>query len=252
VPEWFVIGGSGVGSYLADALLPPDGPRAQILFTDLGLPASSVPGHGHELVVGELEGRVVVIQTGRLHPYEGHPIERCTAILEAVCRLGVHGVLLTAAVGGLDPVQQVGALAMVSDHLSFLGPSPLVGPRFVDCSRVYDARLRARLQGLGDARGIRVREVVYAHTRGPQYETPAEVQALKGMGAGVVGMSTTYEAILAAAHGVPCAALVLITNVAGAVGLSHDEVQARADAARERLSALVVDLVREPAPTSRT
>jgi purine-nucleoside phosphorylase len=71
------------------------------------------------------------------------------------------------------------------------------------------------------------------------------------MGASVVGMSTTYEAILAAAHGVPCAALVLITNVAGAVGLSHDEVQERADGARERLCGLVVDLLREPAPASR-
>jgi purine-nucleoside phosphorylase len=202
-------------------------------------------------VIGALDGRPVLVQSGRLHPYEGHPIDVCTAALAAACALGVRGILLTAAVGGLDPVQQVGTLAMVADHLSFFGPSPLVGPRFVDCSRVYDTRLRARLQSIGDARGIRVREVIYAHTRGPQYETPAEVRALKGMGASVVGMSTTYEAILAAAHGVPCAALVLITNVAGAVGLSHDEVQERADGARERLCGLVVDLLREPAPASR-
>jgi purine-nucleoside phosphorylase len=250
--EWFVVGGSGLGGHLVDALLPEVTARTELYFAELGLPSSSVPGHGTRLVVGELRGRVIVVQTGRLHPYEGHSIDVCTAALAAACRVGVRGVLLTAAVGGLDPAQQVGTIAMVSDHLSFLGPTPLVGPRFVDCSRVYDARLRGRIQAIGDQRGIRVREVVYAHTRGPQYETPAEVHALKVMGASVVGMSTTYEAILAAAHGIPCAAVVLITNVAGAVGLTHDEVQQRADAARDRISGLVVELLSEPAATSRS
>jgi purine-nucleoside phosphorylase len=251
--DWMIVGGSGIGRPLVEAGEHTLGLviRHEIPLTEIGLPAPSVAGHGNSLVFGELTqddgGNAdgggpavrVCVQTGRIHPYEGHSVGVATAPLGAVLGLGCRSLLLTCAVGGIDPKLRTGEIVSLRDQIGLFGPTPLRGAAFVDCSDIYSAKLRARLQTLAEG----MAEVIYAHARGPQYETPAEVAALRLLGGQVVGMSTTYEAILAAAHGTPTCGLGVVTNAAGSEALSHLEVQAESGRARGRLSDLIRSLL---------
>ena len=239
--DWALVAGSGLG---VGFVSPTDGIglviEGQLPLAELGLPAPSVAGHGNSLVWGRVGDSTVCVQTGRLHPYEGHPIDVCTAPLLAMIGCGARAAALTFAVGGLDPALRTGEIVLLRDQIALFGPTPLVGARFVDCSQIYPSRLRKRMQQVHPGIGAtQLPEVVYAHARGPQYETPAETEALRRLGGQVVGMSTTYEAILCAAHAVPVLGLGVVTNGAGQTGLSHLEVQARSNEARAQISALL-------------
>jgi purine-nucleoside phosphorylase len=146
--------------------------------------------------------------------------------------------------GGIDPKLRTGEIVSLRDQIGLFGPTPLRGAAFVDCSNIYAAELRARLQTLVAKSAAELAEVIYAHARGPQYETPAEVAALRSLGGQVVGMSTTYEAILAAAHQTPTCGLGVVTNAAGSEALSHLEVQAESSRARGRLAGLIRSLLK--------
>ena len=249
--DWMVVCGSGMGRDLVS-----DGPggigieiEARVGLAELGLPAPSVAGHGQSLVWGRVGESRVCLQTGRIHPYEGHDIRICVAALQAVLELGAKGVLLTCAVGGLDPSLTPGQLVSLRDQMNLFGPTPLVGARFIDCSQIYHPALRARVAAAGVSSGESLPEVVYAHARGPQYETPAEVAALRSLGGQIVGMSTTYEGICAAAAETPACGIGLVTNVAAAEGLSHQEVQELATAARGRLGTIAGTLLSQAPPS---
>lgn len=245
-PRWAVVAGSGVGSGLLD-------PKAglgldevgRIELTQLGMPHPTVTGHGQALVWGTLTGSgiPVCVQTGRVHPYEGHPADLCTAVLRGLFEVGADRLALTCAVGSLRTDLTPGTLVSLGDQINLFGPTPLEGPRFIDCSGLYAPELRESLQTIARGRNETLPEAVYAHARGPQYETPAEVAALRSLGGDVVGMSTTYEAILAAAHGVRTCGLGIVTNTAGIEGLDHAEVGARSQAAVGRLSAILRGLM---------
>ncbi len=242
--DWALICGSGIGKGM---VAEGSGLGLEIEWTmplaELGLPAPSVAGHGQSLVYGRIGERRVCVQTGRIHAYEGHAIATCTAALAAMLACGARGVALTCASGGLSPLLVPGELGIIRDQLNLFGPTPLSGPRFIPCGAIYTPALRERLQGIAAKRGLgqggRLREVVYAYVSGPQYETPAETEALRRLGGDVVGMSTTYEALLAVAEGATLLGVTVITNVAGVVGLSHAEVQERSDAALPDLAALL-------------
>ncbi len=250
--DWMVVCGSGMGRDLVS-----DGPggigieiEAKVGLAEFGLPAPSVAGHGQSLVWGRVGDSRVCLQTGRIHPYEGHDIRICVAALNAVLSIGAKGLLLTCAVGGLDAALTPGDLVSLRDQMNLFGPTPLVGARFIDCSQIYHPTLRAAVAAAGEAHGEELAEVVYAHARGPQYETPAEVAALRSLGGQIVGMSTTYEGITAAAAGVRACGIGLVTNVAAAVGLSHEEVQELATAARGRLGTIAGTLLSTPPESS--
>lgn len=243
--DWALVAGSGLGVGFVAANggigLTIEG---ELPLAELGLPAPSVAGHGNSLVWGRVGGSFVCVQTGRLHPYEGHPIGVCTAPLAAMLGNGARAAVLTFAVGGLDPTLNTGEIVLLRDQIALFGPTPLVGPQFVDCSQMYPQWLRRRVQTLHPGMGASaLSEVVYAHARGPQYETPAETEALRRLGGQVVGMSTTYEAILCAARVVPVCGLGVVTNGAGQTGLSHVEVQERSNEARAQIAGLLAGLL---------
>lgn len=248
--DWLIIGGSGIGRPLVEQGEHGLGLRVlhSIALADLGLPAPSVPGHGGALVIGEIDRPGigtpirVAVQTGRIHPYEGHTSALACGAIGAMFEIGVGRLLLTCAVGGVAPELRTGMIVSLRDQIGLFGPTPLRGPAFVDCSNLYDHQLRKTLRGLVDDPS-QLPEAVYGHARGPQYESPAEVDALRLLGADVVGMSTTYEAILAAAHRVPCCGLGVVTNAAGSEALSHVEVERESGKARTRLAALIRALV---------
>jgi purine-nucleoside phosphorylase len=134
----------------------------------------------------------------------------------------------------------------ITDHLNLTGQNPLLGPndpslgsRFVDMTRAYDGELRSCLQDVAREESIALRAGVYAGLLGPSYETPAEVQMLRKLGANAVGMSTVLEVLALRHMGVKVAALSCITNVAAGISaglLDHAEVE---KTARSRQGALL-------------
>lgn len=251
VPDLAIVLGSGLGA-LADSREAKAG--VSVPFTDLpGFPAPTVAGHGGQLVFCEFEGRKVVLQAGRFHFYEGHPMSLVTAPMRLYGRLGVKAVLLTNAAGALNPAFGVGELMALTDHLNFFGTNPLIGPnvgpgpRFPDMTAVYDPAFRARLQACARDLGQTLREGVYLGLTGPSYETPAEIRAFRTLGADAVGMSTVPEALVARHEGLRVAGISCLCNMAAGLlpqPLTHQEVLEAGAAAADRFEALVRAFVR--------
>lgn len=250
-PELAIVLGSGLGT-LADCLEARAG--VSIPFTELpGFPAPTVAGHGGKLVFCEFEGRKVVLQAGRFHVYEGHPMPLVVAPMRLYGRLGVKAVLLTNAAGALNPAFAVGELMALTDHINLFGTNPLIGPnvepgpRFPDMTAVYDLALRSHLHACAQQLGQTLREGVYLGLSGPSYETPAEIRAFRTLGADAVGMSTVPEAIVARQEGLRVAGISCLCNMAAGIlpqALSHQEVLAAGAAAADRFGALVQAFVR--------
>jgi purine-nucleoside phosphorylase len=216
-------------------------------------PKSTVAGHAGRLVAGRTGNQYVAILAGRAHFYEGHPISAVAFPARVLARWGVRTLILTNAAGGVNPAYRAGQLVLIADHLNLLGGSPLFGetderfgPRFVDLSEVYPARLRELARAAAREIGIELPEGVYAALPGPNYETPAEVRYLRAIGADMVGMSTVPEAIAAAQMGLPVLGISHIANAAAGVRpekISHEEVLAAGARAGRTLTALLKGVI---------
>ncbi len=237
--------GSGLSSYaehLPNAIAIP--------YEEIpGFPMPGVQGHAGTAYSVELEGVPILILAGRAHFYEGHGLEQVVFAVRASIAAGAATILLTNASGACGDGLQPGDLVLLRDHLNLTGQNPLFGPnddrlgaRFPDLTNAYDPNLRAIAQEVARRVEIDLREGVYAWFTGPTYETPAEVQMAKRMGADMVGMSTVPETIAARHMGARVIAISLVTNLAAGISggpLSHEEVQETAEAARDRFTRLV-------------
>jgi purine-nucleoside phosphorylase len=244
-PRVAIVLGSGLGAF-ADTL---DG-LTKVAYRDVPhMPSPAVEGHAGSFCFGEVGGVSVVCMQGRVHLYEGLSVDRVVQGVRIMARLGAGFVLLANAAGGLDATWSPGDLMVIEDHLNLTGSSPLVGanddavgPRFPDMTSAYDPELRSWLHAAGREAGVALREGVYAGMLGPQYETPAEIRMLRGLGAHAVGMSTVHEVIALRHMGVRVAGLSCITNLAAGIAsraLDHAEVEATAHARRDLLVALL-------------
>jgi purine-nucleoside phosphorylase len=201
-------------------------------------PVPKVPGHRGQVVFGKTHGMTVVVFEGRVHYYEGNTMAEVTFCTRVIGRLGAQTLILTNAAGAINPQFARGQLMLIRDHLNFLGNNPLIGPnddrwgpRFVDQTEIYDSALRQKLKDASQYCGIDMVEGVYAAMMGPSYETPAEIQFLRVIGADAVGMSTVPEAIVARHMGLKVAGLSMLANVAAgptSQPINHDEVLAAA------------------------
>jgi purine-nucleoside phosphorylase len=245
VPELAIVLGSGLGAL---AGCPEAAAGASLAFTELGLPRSTVPGHQGRMIFCQLEGRRVVLQAGRFHGYEGHPMAVVTATMRLYGRLGVPAVLHTNAAGAINPTFRVGQLMALTDHINLMGGNPLTGPnqapgpRFPDLTAAYDPGLRRGLHAAASRLGQDLREGVYIGVPGPSFETPAEIRAFRILGADAVGMSTVPEVIVARHEGLRVAGISCLCNMAaGMLGqpLSHEEVLAAGAASAAAFQALV-------------
>lgn len=245
VPDLAIVLGSGLGALAGS---PEALAGTAIPFSDLGFPPQSVEGHSGQLIFCELEGRKVVLQAGRFHFYEGHPLNVVTLPMRLYGRLGVKAVLLTNAAGALNADHHVGDLMVIKDHINFTGQNPLIGPnqgpgpRFQDLSSAYDPGLRATLHQAAKTLGQHLQEGVYIGVTGPSYETPAEIRAFRTWGADAVGMSTVPEAIVARHEGMKVAGISCLCNMAAGIldqPLTHQEVLEAGQASAGRFEALV-------------
>jgi purine-nucleoside phosphorylase len=248
-PATAIVLGSALGAF-ADAVREP------VTLPYAGIPhwpVSTVVGHAGLLVTGTVAGRPVAVLSGRVHFYEGHDLQRVTFATRVMGLLGVERIILTNAAGGVNLGFSAGALMAIDDHLNLLGRNPLIGPnddrfgtRFPDMSEVYSRRLRDAAGAVAARRGLALAHGVYAAVHGPSYETPAEIRALRALGADAVGMSTVPEAIVARHMGLDVLGLSCITNMAAGVlpePLDHEDVLRTAARVRGEFCSLLEGII---------
>lgn len=244
-PQLCVVLGSGLGGY-ADTI---EGAQA-VSYKDIdGFPQSTVIGHAGRLVFGSKHGCEIVCMQGRFHCYEGYTPAETVIPLRALIRLGIKKLLLTNAAGGINESFSPGDIMVIRDHINFTFLNPLAGknldsfgPRFPDMSCAYDSGLRNVIEKAALESGIQLKHGVYAMMKGPSFETPAEIKALRILGADAVGMSTVPEIIAAAHSGVKSAALSCITNMAAGITdnpLTHEEVLETGRIAADKMQKLI-------------
>lgn len=249
-PEIGIILGSGLGDF-ADNL---EGVRIQ--YQDIpGFEKSTVAGHKGQLVFGEVLGKKAVIMQGRYHFYEGYHISRIVYPIKVMKKLGVKTLIITNAAGSVNKSYNAGDLMVISDHINLMGVNPLIGEndstlgdRFPDMSEVYNHCLADFTQKKGEELGITVRKGIYAAMSGPSYETPAEINMLRIMGADAVGMSTVPEALVANYCSMKVLGISCITNSAAGVHpsrLSHAEVVETAAKAKDAFMKLLMAVIEE-------
>ncbi len=232
-PSIGLILGSGL-SGLADAVGAP----TIIPFGEVpNFPLSTVVGHAGRLVIGNLEGRSVLLMQGRVHFYEGYSMAQVTLPVRIMQRLGIGVLIVTNAAGGVNPEFLPGDVMLITDHLNLLGmtgQNPLmgpnydeIGPRFPDMSQAYDRQLANLARQTAQREGTGLREGVYAGLSGPCFESPADLRFLRLAGADAVGMSTVHEVIVARHGGMRVLGLSGISNKAnldGSTITTHEEV----------------------------
>lgn len=220
--------------------------KATIDNTDVpGFGAAAVAGHSGQMRSIEIEGsgkRALVFGT-RTHHYEGKGVRAVVHGVRTAAAAGCDTIVLTNGCGGLRPEWAPGTPVLISDHINLTATSPLEGATFVDLTNLYSPRLRDLARTVdGD-----LDEGVYAQFPGPHYETPAEVRMAKTIGADLVGMSTSLEAIAARHAGLEVLGISLVTNAAAGISenpLSHDEVVEAGQAAATRCGQLLSGIVR--------
>ena len=248
-PEVALVLGSGLGGFgemVEDALRIP---YASIP----GFPVSTVPGHAGQFILGYVRGVPVIVMQGRVHYYEGYPMEDVVMPIRIMGMLGAKKLILTNAAGGVNTAFTPGDLMLLEDHISAFVPNPLrgenldaLGTRFPDMSCVYDRHLRQAAEQAAESRGIALQKGVYLQWPGPNYESPAEIRMFRTLGADAVGMSTVCEAIAARHMGLRVCAVSCITNMACGIlpqPLSHEEVQETASRVREKFESLILEMI---------
>jgi purine-nucleoside phosphorylase len=224
-----------------------------IPYTDLpGFPHAGVSGHTPVLAVGQLEGQRVAVFGGRAHYYETGDPSVMRLPLETLRALGADTVIATNAAGSLDPAMPTGSIMLLSDHINFSGLNPLIGEstdaRFVPMKDAYNPDLRARLRAAATATDTAMHDGVYAWYSGPSFETPAEIRAIRLLGADAVGMSTVPEVILARFLGLRAAAISTITNMAAGLSdesISHEHTKAMAPIGAAKLETVLRRFLRD-------
>ncbi|MEM7029035.1 MAG: purine-nucleoside phosphorylase [Chloroflexota bacterium] len=251
VPQIALILGSGLGK-LAEAVENP----TILPYRDLpNFPIPTAQSHAGRLVLGYLADKPIVVMQGRLHYYEGYPMQTIVYPIRVMQQLGAKTLIVTNAAGGLNPDFDVADIMLITDHINFLGDNPLrgenddrFGPRFSDMSNAYDKELQQTARAAAATCGQSIREGVYVATTGPSFETSAERRCMYQWGASAVGMSTVPEVITAKHMGMQVLGFSAITNVAtGAADQPPDDGTEVVDVANvigKRLGPLIHEVVR--------
>ena len=244
-PKYAIILGSGLGA-VADGIKNP----LVIKYSDIeGFPTSTVPGHKGQMVIGKIGETEVLCMQGRFHMYEGYHPSIIKEMVVSLKQIGIRQLIITNAAGSLNPDFHPGEIMFISDHINFSGLNPLIGPndesigpRFVDMTSAYDAKLRSRFKSVAEKLKLKTHEGTYLMVTGPSFETPAEIRAFRTLGADAVGMSTVPEVISAAYCGLKTVAMSVITNFGAGMQkekLSHEQTLSCAALGASSLTRLI-------------
>ena len=244
-PKVGLVLGSGLGAFGDSLTEATRVPYAEIP----SFPQSTAIGHAGRLVIGKAGDVAAAAMQGRVHLYEGYSVQQVAFPIRVFGRMGIGAVVITNAAGGIDRGYSQGALVLVRDHINLQGTNPLVGAnddrfgvRFPDMTHAYSKQYRAIAREEAGKLGIELHEGVYAALLGPSYETPAEIEYLRRIGADLVGMSTVAEVIAARHMGMNVLAISCVTNMAAGIldqPLSHAEVMETGERVRGTFEALL-------------
>ncbi|MCR4680364.1 MAG: purine-nucleoside phosphorylase [Bacteroidales bacterium] len=250
-PKIAIVLGSGLGG-LTQSMEITD----EISYHDIpNFPVSTVKGHKGAMTFGRLGGVEVMVFNGRMHYYEGYPMDMVTYPQQILPGLGIETIILSNAAGGMNPTFKVGDIMIIRDHINMFGTNPLIGPnddelgpRFPNMSEVYSHKLIKLAHKKARETGVHLQEGVYMGVSGPCFETPSEYKMYYIMGADAVGMSTVPEAIVARHRGLNIFALSVITDL-GVIGqvmeATHEEVLEAANTAGPNMVKLVCAMLPE-------
>lgn len=216
-------------------------------------PKSTATSHKGRLVCGTLEGLPVVAMEGRIHMYEGYPLKLVTLPIRVFKALGAKLLIVTNAVGGMNPLYATGDIMVIDDHINLMGANPLIGinddrlgPRFPDMCEPYDRQLGLVALEIARRENFACHRGVLVAVSGPNLETRAEYRFLRQIGADVVGMSTVPEVIVAVHSGLRTVGMSVVTDLCLPDALKPacvEEIIAVANAAEPKLTALVTGLL---------
>ena len=216
---------------------------------------STATSHDGNLVFGNLGGRRVIAMQGRVHFYEGYSMQQITLPVRVMKALGCGALLMSNAVGGMNPQLGPGDITVITDHINLMGDNPLIGPnddrlgpRFPDMSEPYDRAFVATMEKVALERRIPLKKAVYVAVAGPNLESGAEYRFLRAIGADTVGMSSVPECLAAVHGGMRVIGMSVITDACFPDALKPanvEEIIAVANAAQPRLEALVTGFLTE-------
>ena len=245
-----IVLGSGLGK-LADQIEDP------LVIPYGGIPhfaTSTAIGHKGNFICGYLGGKCVIAMQGRIHYYEGYPMNQVVLPIRVMIGLGIKSLFVSNAAGGVNPAFHVGDLMIIRDHINMI-PNPLIGPnidtlgpRFPDMTRPYEPALIKKAEEIAAEEGVALQKGVYVAVSGPCYETPAEYRFFRLIGGDAVGMSTVPEVIVARHASVPVFGMSVITDVAHATEdddyvTDGEVIVAAANAAADRMTVIFKRLI---------
>jgi len=243
-PEVALVLGSGLGEFAKHMEV-----ECEIPYSDIeGFPVSTVAGHDGRFLFGTVEGVKTVIMKGRVHYYEGYPVTDVVLPTRLMIMLGAKKLILTNAAGAVNTEYKPGDLMLITDHISTIVPSPLIGrnieefgTRFPDMSHAYHDYGQEVVRKAAKELNINIKEGVYMGYSGPTYETPAEIRFTQAVGGDAVGMSTVPEVIVANHAGIKVIGISCITNLAAGMqaNLNHEEVVETTQRVKEVFKSLV-------------
>ena len=239
IPKIALVLGSGLGDLADELQVDAVIPYASIR----NFPLSTAPGHRGAFVFAKIEEIPTVIMQGRIHYYEGYPMTDVVLPIRIMKLMGAKILFLTNAAGGVNRQFSAGNFMLITDHITCLVPSPLIGKnfetlgvRFPDMTQVYDKDLRMHIETAAESLRIPLKEGVYCQFTGPAYETPQEVRLAGILGADAVGMSTAVEAVAARHAGMHVCGISFISNLAAGMGSSLLSEQEVLDAGKKAAS----------------
>src|SRR5690349_16537078 len=216
---------------------------AEIDTTDLpGFSAAAVVGHSGKIRSIRRGEKNLLVFLSRTHFYEGKGVAAVVHPIRTAAAAGCSTIVLTNGCGGLKETWTPGTPVLISDHINLTGTSPIEGANFIDLTDLYSSRLRALCREIDPS----LDEGVYVQLPGPHYETPAEIGMVRAIGADLVGMSTTLEAIAAREAGMEILGISLVTNLAAGITgepLNHEEVLEAGRSAATRMGELLGRIV---------
>lgn len=245
-----IVLGSGLGSIVDKLDI-----EFAISFSDIPhFPLVTVEGHSGKLYIGKLFNKKILIYQGRYHYYEGYNLKEVTYPIYLLKLLNVEKVLLTNSCGGINNKLKPGDFLIINDFINLMPSNPLIGindnrlgPRFPDMTEPFDKDLIKITKVVAEKKGIRYIEGVYAGFMGPYYETKAEINAFKIMGADAIGMSTVPEVIVSNYLGIKVLAIATITNMATGIQTikhSHSNVLKIATESSKKLSEWILEIIK--------
>jgi purine-nucleoside phosphorylase len=250
-PEIAIVLGSGLGEF-ADSF-----ETTKIIDSEElpGYPASAVEGHSSQINFAIYNSKKLLIFKGRSHFYEGYKLNECILPVFITHKLGCKNLILTNAAGGIKQNLSPGDL-MLSTSFNAISLkrelTQLIGLASVETKNYFlncpSKKLNEIIKKSAAKENIKLAEGVYWYTKGPSYETPAEIRFIKNFGADAVGMSTVHEAVFGASLDLEIAAISCITNLAAGIStekLSHDEVKKTAEKVMHKFSGLLKKVVLE-------